>query len=56
MTDFELEVLDDVYGWAIATDFYPETERFAKYCGDTSALEADQKEIIDAYWKDYFGD
>tara|TARA_R110002074_G_scaffold339107_1_gene509592 strand:- start:589 stop:717 length:129 start_codon:yes stop_codon:yes gene_type:complete len=41
MTDFEWEVLEDQIAWADATNFDVDV--------------ADQKEIIDAYWKDYFG-
>ena len=40
MTDFEWEVIEDIYTWADATSF---------------DIEADRKQMIDAYWKDYFG-
>lgn len=41
MTDFEWEVIEDIYTWADATNF------------DIDA--AGRKQMIDAYWKDYFG-
>lgn len=38
MTDFEWEVIEDIYTWADATNF---------------DIEADRKTMIDAYWKEY---
>jgi hypothetical protein len=40
MTDFEWEVLEDIYTWADDTNF---------------DIEADRKTMIDAYWADMLG-
>ena len=40
MTDFEWEVIEDMYTWADATNF---------------DIEADRKTMIDAYWAEMLG-
>ena len=54
MTDFELEVLDDMYTWADhnldnAMEWYSLETGWV----DQKTMDADVKTMIDEYWKDY---
>ena len=48
MTDFEYELLEDMYTWADATNFDIKEDVI-------KAFISARKTMIDAYWKDYFG-
>tara|TARA_Y100000389_G_scaffold199782_1_gene238834 strand:+ start:919 stop:1086 length:168 start_codon:yes stop_codon:yes gene_type:complete len=52
MTDFELEVLEDIHTWA---DHNLDIEWYSLETGwvDQKTMDADVKTMIDEYWKDY---